>query len=149
MPSCCRIGPGLKWTYTFVSSGTPTLGPQNEGFPIAHYGGASPHQWRLVHLEPKLNVRNYAAFVSELYFARAVVYLYKKNGCFCDFTHLTFLFPDLASPAIHWVRGIDVRELWIEWEQPPKTQGGELLYSYSAIIDQGINECFLRGLKYQ
>ena len=92
MPSCCRVGPGLKWTYTWVSSGTPTLGPQNEGFPIAHYGGASHHQWRLVHLEPKLNVRNYAAFVSELCFARAVVYLYKNRMVVSVILHIQHSF---------------------------------------------------------
>ena len=31
-----------------------------QGFPIARYGGHSAHQWRLVHLEPKSNVRVYS-----------------------------------------------------------------------------------------
>ena len=60
MPACCQAGNGLKWSFSFVTSGTSTTAPDYQGYPVCRYGGQSAHQWRLVRLEPKLNVRVYS-----------------------------------------------------------------------------------------
>ena len=60
MPACCQAGNGLKWSYSFVTSGTSVTAAEYQGYPVCRYGGQSAHQWRLVRLEPKLNVRFYS-----------------------------------------------------------------------------------------
>ena len=60
MPACCQAGNGLKWNYSFVTSGTSVTAAEYQGWPVCRYGGQSAHQWRLVRLEPKLNVRFYS-----------------------------------------------------------------------------------------